>query len=310
MADRKLNKACQIRDKVLGRSVFLRGVIEFSNVCVRNCLYCGMRASNRDLRRYQMDAGSLVAAAQEIRADGLGIAMIQGGDDLAYDTGELARAVSEVRRLGLTVLLCIGDRPLQHYELFRAAGAEQAIVKFETSNAELYKQMRPHNSLEDRLELIRGLAAMGYSVSSGCILGLPGSTTSDSIRDLELVKELPLFAASVSPFIPGPSTPLSGYASPPLDSVLDFIAGMRLENPDLLIPAVSALNALATNEGRKTLGLALGLQAGANVVTVNYTPNDARGDYIIYRTARSLVSLDMAIDAARTAGLQLSRPLS
>ena len=233
--------------------------------------------------------------------------MIQGGDHLKYPIQGLCTAVDTlVHKHGLIVLLCIGDRPIRDYLRLREAGASQAIVKFETSNERVYAALRPHSKLLDRLRLIENLHEMGYQVSSGFIHGLPGTDNEDMEQDLKLVNSLPLFAASVSPFIPNDQSPLKGGKPASLVSTLECIAQLRLNNPKLLIPSVSALNLVASFEGRKEKGQLLGLQAGANVLTVNFTPVIQRSSYLIYTTRRSVVQLQDALDLAKRAGLTIS----
>lgn len=283
------------RDATVGRSVHLRVVIEFTNVCHHNCLYCGMRAGNSSLQRYTLSSESIAGLAHRAHEHNIRTVMIQGGDHLHYDINELCDAISAIReQYGQTILLCVGDRPIKDYEDLYRAGATQAIVKFETSNKTVYQFLRPHSSLEARLDLIYGLATMGFEMSSGFICGLPGTTQADTENDLDLISELPLFAASVSPFIPNDQSPMSGDSMPELDLVLSCIAQIRIRRPQLRIPAVSALNLLARRKGRLEGGQYLGLMSGANVLTVNYTPPARREAYVIYRTAREIVELEYA----------------
>lgn len=286
-------RACHVRRTFAGTFVHLRAVVEFTNVCHRNCLYCGMRRDNRKLERYGLDAEAIVSAAALAKAQGVVTVMLQGGDHLAYDVGALADAVRRIRfQLRQTVLLCIGDRPLADYERLRAAGAEQAILKFETSNERVYRLLRPHSKLGARLGLLSALAGAGYGVSSGFIFGLPGTGLADTERDLELCSELPLFAVSTSPFVPSQDAPLAKASRPSLGCTLDCLAALRLACPSLRIPSVSALNLLAQHERVLANGQLLGLQAGANVLTANFTPRQQQALYSIYSRERSIVEME------------------
>jgi len=252
-----------------------------------------------------MEAAELGEIACRAYDDGIRTVMIQGGDHLDYDMEGLAEAVKRIRNLpGATVLLCIGDHSLSVYARLFDAGAEQAIVKFETSNDSVYRTMRPHSSLSQRLELIESLHRMGYRMSSGFILGLPDTDSNDTERDLNTVRNLPLFAASVSPFIPNDMSPVACEVSPSLDRTLECISRLRLGGPGLWIPSVSALNLIACDETRVGGGQISGLNAGANVLTVNYTPTNAQADFLIYSSRRSIIGLRAARDAAIAAGLQ------
>jgi len=292
------------RDSKAGRVAHFRGVIEFTNICHHNCLYCGMRVANKTLNRYVLDKDKINELADRTAVNGIKTLMIQGGDHLEYDISQLCHVVSTIReRSAQTILLCLGDRDIKDYEALFAAGATQAIIKFETSNRRIYRQMRPHSWLEKRLELITALANIGYQMSSGFILGLPGTTRDDVEKDLELTSNLPVFAASVSPYIPNDQSPLATTTMPLLDQVLDCIAQLRIRNPKLWIPSVSALNLLAKVEGYEDSGQFLGLMAGANVLTVNYTPSAQQESYVIYTSKRNIVEIEYAKQIANLAGL-------
>jgi biotin synthase len=284
--------------------VLFRGVIEYTNRCYRNCTYCGIRAKNTELKRYALTRNSILTQAEKIAEDDLPVVSLQAADHLKYDFKGLAQAVTYItQELKRRVLLVIGDIPFEHYERLYDAGAREAIVKFETSNAALYETLRPHNTLRDRLNLIENLAKLGYEVSSGFIYGLPGTSPEDVKQDLALIRNLPLFAASVSPFIPNDQAPLKAEHSADLEGTLRAIAQIRLDNPHFRIPAVSALNLLAPeHETIPNYGQYLGLQAGANIITVNYTPPVYKKDYVIYETDRHIVQLAQAKEVVRLAG--------
>ena len=304
---RLLQEAADARNREAKPVVHLRAVIEFTNICHRNCLYCGMRMANKSLGRYEMGGSAILGCAERAWQDGLKTVMIQGGDHLTYDIDQLCKAVRVISEgFAQTVLLSLGDRPLRDYEKLYAAGARQALVKFETNNDKLYRRMRPHNTLQKRLGLIYSLKNMGFEMSSGFILGLPGSTRQDVERDLALIQDLPLFAASVSPFIPNDQAPLANQQLAGLDETLECIARIRLSGPRLRIPAVSALNLLAKAEGRAEAGQLLGLLAGANNLTINYTPPTYQDAYVIYATRRSIVQLEFAKQITSQAELEIA----
>ncbi|MCI0565000.1 MAG: radical SAM protein, partial [Nitrososphaera sp.] len=277
-----------------------------TNVCHRNCHYCGMRVGNSMLTRYTMSSDDILLAAQQAASDNIRTIMIQGGDHLTLDLNSLSRTIEViVSKLHRTVLLCLGDRPVDDYSQLFDAGASQAIVKFETSNKNVYREMRPHSTLKQRLGLIEKLHALGYQMSSGFILGLPGTDWQDTERDLRLLEKLSLFAGSVSPFIPNDQSLLAETRAARLDATLECIARLRINGPTLRIPSVSALSLLAKLENRDQSGQLLGLHAGANVITVNYTPQRHQRDYLIYTTARSITCLNTARAAAQAANLRI-----
>lgn len=302
-----MTAAREQRARHTGQNIYLRGVVEYSNICYRNCMYCGMGAANRSLNRYRLSSDTIRSAAAIAQSHGIGTLMIQGADDLRYDVSQLAQAVeAATSKHNVRVLLCIGERPIEDYRRLAAAGASQAIVKFETSNSTLYKAMRPHNTLRDRLKLIDDLQPLGFNISTGFIYGLPGVTAKDTENDIALCGRGDYFAVSVSPFIPSSASPLADARMADLPGVLHCIASLRLRFPTRLIPAVSALNLVAEAHGYPdNTGQFLGLQAGANLLTVNLTPESERSNYVIYDLDRAIVTLSSARRLAEESRLSI-----
>jgi biotin synthase len=277
-------RAGALRDQVFGRQVFVRGVIEVSNFCRQNCNYCGMRRDNRDLHRFRLELDDL----RHVIRDGLPEIIT----DLNIQTGEdtvgirevvlpLVEMLREETKLGISV--CLGTLDPKLYDDLRAAGASYYIIKLETGNAEHYRQVQAPGTFEKRLEAIRYLAATGWAVSSGFIVGLPGQTPAQIDETLDLLSELPLVGASVSPFISGEQTPYASEPAGNFQTTIECIARLRLRNPDYVIPAISALNLLAED------GYVRALNAGANLTTINLTPPVNREDYLLYKRSRHIM---------------------
>jgi biotin synthase len=285
-----------------GRNVFVRAVVEVSNFCRENCAYCGMRRDNRALHRYR--------ARQEQIAELLLNHLPAAVTDINIQSGEDPVVVREVvlpllqtlrRQTSLGVSLCLGTLTPELYDELQAAGASLYIMKFEAGNAARYEALHAPGAWIERLRHIRMLAARGWFVSSGFIAGLPGQSLRDLAEDLELARSLPLHGCSVSPFIPGDETPLA--AAPPADPDLTFnvMAALRLTRPGWVIPAVSALNLVESDGCRR------GLRAGANLVTINMTPEGMRGDYVIYKRDRFIMTEERVLAAMEAEGLTPSR---
>jgi biotin synthase len=187
------------------------------------------------------------------------------------------------------------------YAELRAAGAEIFIMKFETGDAAQYEQFEAPGTLAERLRHIRLLAENQWNVSSGFIAGLPGQTPRDLLKNLELASSLPLSGCSVSPFIPGEDKPLAGNPTANPDWTFNCVSALRLMRPDWVIPAVSAFN-LAAQDGYRH-----GLRAGANLVTINLTPTDVRGDYVIYKRDRFIMTEERVLAAITAEGLAPSK---
>jgi biotin synthase len=187
------------------------------------------------------------------------------------------------------------------YNELREAGASIYILKFETSNDPNYKSFEAPGNFPERLDHIRWLAENGWNVSSGFICGLPNEKPSDWLASIQLAASLPLAGCSVSPFVPGESTPLAGAESGDIDPVLNCMAAMRLMRPDWVIPAVSALNIC-----QPSLGYRRGLRTGANLVTMNLTPAGLRENYVLYKRDRFIMDEERILGALEAEGLKPS----
>jgi biotin synthase len=289
-----------------GRRVFVRAVVEASNYCRENCAYCGMRRDHRALDRFRARHDELAELLVHHRPASVTDVNIQTGEDpLAVRelVLPLLRTLREETPLGLSVCLGTLEPPL--YDALREAGATVYILKFEMADARAYEQMEAPGTLAERLEHIRWLARQGWHVSSGFIAGLPGQTERELLANFDLARQLPLAGCSVSPFIPGEATPQSGAPAADLDQTLNCMAMLRLLRPDWVIPAVSALN-LAANGAAPATGYQRGLRTGANLVTINLTPSDVRGDYLLYKRDRFIMTEERLLAAIESEGLEPS----
>jgi len=293
--------ASAIRDEHFGGMALVRAVVEFSNFCHSNCLYCGMRRDNDSLERYRLSCDEIRQQAREARDLGIGTIFLQSGEDYKYPVDDLHDAIrwatSENEQ---TVILCIGRRARREYQRLLAAGATKFILKYETSNPLLFARMKPGVTLQNRLKHLGWLREVGFKIGSGFIVGLPGQTIEDMARDVLLLRELKVDMASASPFIPNDQSPLGSHMPGDLNLTLNAISAMRIVAPTAYIPTVSALQRLAPD------GQVLGFKAGANVITINMTPPGYRDRYILYDSARKLVTWNSAMRAMERAGLQIA----
>lgn len=291
-------RAREVRRQVHGDSVHLRGVIEYSNICRKNCDYCAMRCGNPALERYQMNAETILSLAESILEAGIGTVFLQAGENPASD-GFLEEIIPVLRnRLGADVLLCIGERSSEAYQRFASLGCKSFILKFETSNAASYMKIA-HTPLEARLQCIRWIREAGMRVGTGNILGLPGQTRKDILSDLRYSFELNPDFISIAPFIPNPGTPFQANLPGDIQQSLNLMAILRLGLPDALIPSVSALEVVSPK------GQLMGLNAGANVMTINFTPKTFQDNYRIYSKDRFIVKLNYVEDTVKAAGLKI-----
>ncbi len=281
-------EADRIRKEHVGDEVHLRGLIEISNYCVRQCHYCGLRAGNRDLTRYRMTGEEILACALQARRLGYGTVVLQAGEDERLTLEGVAATIGRIKTATeLAVTLSLGERTVEELQAWRAAGADRYLLRFETSNLDLFRSLHPPRARQkcSRMELVRRLAPLGYEVGSGVMIGIPGQTYQDLVEDLQQFRELDLDMIGVGPFIAHPTTPLADAQDArsenqvPATELMTYkmIALARLACPDANIPSTTALATLNRSEGRE-----LGLQRGANVIMPNITPVEYRAYYEIY----------------------------
>ena len=269
--------ADKVRQKNFGDAVHLRGIIEFSNYCRNDCHYCGLRRSNKDIKRYRITLEEILETARHAAALGYGTIVLQAGEDLYYTGEELAEIIRQVKEAGnFAITVCVGDRSREDYELMKRAGADRYLLKHETADPELYAKLRPGTSLGERIKRLKWLRELGFQVGSGNMVGLPGQTVETLAEDILLLKELDVEMAGIGPFIPHHQTPLKDCSSGDLKLTLKALAVARLVLPQTHLPATTAVGTLHP-EGRK---MALG--CGANVIMPNLSPATYREMYQIY----------------------------
>ncbi|MDD2421108.1 MAG: [FeFe] hydrogenase H-cluster radical SAM maturase HydE [Heliobacteriaceae bacterium] len=269
--------ADQVRAQTMGETIYLRGIIEFSNYCSRNCLYCGLRRDNRELVRYRMTGPEIIAAARVAADRGIETIVLQSGEDGGYPAAELARTIKALKaELAVTVTLSAGDRSRADYVLWRQAGADRYLLKHETADARLFSRLRPGTGLAGRLTRLGWLQALGYQTGAGNIVGLPGQTLAMLARDILLLRRLKVTMAGIGPFIAHAATPLAGCPNGDPALTLNVLAVTRLVLPGAYLPATTALASI------DPAGREQALQAGANVVMVNMTPPAYREHYFLY----------------------------
>ncbi len=279
--------------KTFGREVYVRGVVEVSNFCRENCHYCGMRRSNRELDRYRAEGDTLLQMLLDERPQCITDINIQAGEDpvaVREVVIPLVRSLKASTTLGISV--CLGTLSPELTRELQDAGASVYIIKFELANADLYRQLEAPGTLEERTNHIRWLATEGWAISSGFIAGLPGQGIEAALENFRLAASLPLVGCSVSPFIAGGATPLASSESASLDLTLNCMAALRIMRPDWVIPAVSALNLAGPGSGYRR-----GLLAGANLCTINLTPESHRADYLLYRKDRFIMNEERILSA-------------
>ncbi|GAB5046612.1 [FeFe] hydrogenase H-cluster radical SAM maturase HydE [Thermodesulfovibrio sp. TK110] len=268
--------ADDVKKRIHGNAVHLRAIIEFSNYCRCNCLFCGIRRENRKLTRYRMTEKEIIEMAQDAVKVGFKTVVLQSGEDPFWNAKKLSKVVKEIKKFNVAVTLSVGELSYKDYEMLREAGADRYLLKFETSDKKLFKALKPDTTLEKRIQCLKWLRELGYETGSGVIVGLPGQTLESIAEDIILMKELELDMLGIGPFIPHPETPLKDAPIGNPLITLKTLAIMRILLPEANIPATTALRTISPELGTKAL------KAGANVVMPDITPEKYRTFYEIY----------------------------
>lgn len=292
-------RARAARHEHCGDQVLLRGLVEISNYCQKKCDYCAMRAPNKKLDRYRLSAEEILTVVSKFKDHGVSIAFLQGGQDPHCDA-LLEEVIPVIKQeIGLPVLLCLGERPKHVYQRYVELGADSYILKFEASNPKLYRDVI-HAPIEPRLKCSRWIQEVGMKLGTGNIVGLPGQTLDHIVEDIFFAVSLQPNFVSSAPFIPNEDTPFQEAPYGPNRVTLNTMAIWRIMLGDPLIPTVSPLEKIQPG------GQLMGLNAGANVMTINFTPSQWREKYAIYSRERFVVSQDHAFRTIERAGLQVA----
>lgn len=275
-ADELYRQADRVRHDAVGDEVHLRGLIEFSNICRNDCMYCGIRRSNGKVKRYRLDDDELVETARRAAELGFQTIVLQSGEDMHYDQSRMCRIIERIKRLDVALTLSIGERDYGDYKAFRDAGADRYLLRIETTDCALYHRLNPGMSWERRHECLLMIRELGYELGSGIMVGQPGQTVESIADDLFYLKDIGIDMAGIGPFIPHPDTPLAAEQGGTLEQALRTMAVMRLLMPDINIPATTAMESLHPQGRLKAL------QAGANVVMPNVTHGEYRRLYELY----------------------------
>lgn len=268
--------ADNIRKLAVGDDVHLRGLIEFSNICRNNCLYCGIRKDSRQVCRYHMEPEELIETARRAADLGFKTIVMQSGEDMYYTQQKMCHIIEEIKKFDVAVTLSIGERSCEDYKAFREAGADRYLMRIETTDKNLYHKLDPEMSWQRRYECLLILKELGYELGSGIMVGLPEQSIESIADDLLFLKKIDVDMAGIGPFIPHLNTPLAKEKGGSLHLALRTMAVMRLLLPDINIPATTAMESLHPR------GRIMALQSGANVVMPNVTEGEYRKLYELY----------------------------
>ncbi|MPQ31817.1 [FeFe] hydrogenase H-cluster radical SAM maturase HydE [Clostridium estertheticum] len=270
------NAADEVRKKYVSDDVHLRGLIEFTNICKNNCLYCGLRRDNKNLVKYRLTHEQILDFATKAKSFGYKTIVLQGGEDDYYTVDKIIKIIKDIKALGLALTLSLGEKTYDEYKAFKEAGADRYLLRIETTDKKLYEDLDPGMSHEYRLNCLKNLKKLGYEVGTGVMVGLPNQTIESYADDILFFKEINADMLGIGPFIPNEDTPLANSHGRELIMALKVMAITRLLLPDINIPATTAMESLNKN------GRLMALQSGANVVMPNVTEGEYRKYYALY----------------------------
>lgn len=272
-------KAREVREAVYGKDVYTRGLVEFSNICKNNCKYCGIRRDNKNAERYRLTEEQIFECADMGYELGFRTIVLQGGEDPYFTDERLVPIIREIKRRhpDVAVTLSIGERAKESYQRLFEAGADRYLLRHETADQAHYESLHPAEmSFEHRMNCLRELKEIGYQVGAGMMIGSPGQTTANLVKDLRFLQDLKPEMVGIGPFIPHHDTEYADKEAGSVEMTLKLLSIIRLMLPEVLLPATTALGTLDPRGREK------GILAGANVVMPNLSPSDVRGKYLLY----------------------------
>ncbi len=271
--------ARDFREPFYGKKIFIRGLIEFTNYCRNDCLYCGIRRSNRNAPRYRLNREEILSCCETGWELGFRTFVLQGGEDPWFTDERICELVRAIKKRWpeCAVTLSIGEREEESYRKFREAGADRYLLRHETADECHYRRLHPPElSLSHRLDCLRTLKRLGFQTGAGFMVGSPGQTVGTLAKDLVFLQEFQPDMVGIGPFLPHHDTPFAGEPAGSGELTLYLLSLIRILLPQVLLPATTALGTLLPN-GREQ-----GMLAGANVVMPNLSPEDVRDKYTLY----------------------------
>ncbi len=273
-----VQKAHETRMKTYGDKVYMRGLIEFTNFCKKDCIYCGIRRSNKDADRYRLTMEDIMECVDIGDRLGYKTYVLQGGEDDYFTDERMVEIIKMIKSKypNNAITLSLGERSYDSYKKMYEAGADRYLLRHETSTKELYEKLHPGASFEERRQCLRNLKEIGYQIGAGFMVELPKQTNKDLVNDLLFVKELEPHMCGIGPFIPHKDTPLKNEKAGTVEKTTTMLALIRLLLPNVLLPSTTALGSIDPTGREK------GIKAGGNVVMPNLSPTSVREKYSLY----------------------------
>lgn len=271
--------ARKVADDIYGKQVFIRGLIEFTNYCKNDCIYCGIRRSNPNAQRYRLTEEEILSCCANGYELGFRTFVLQGGEDPYFSDERICDIVAKIKQdyPDCAVTLSIGEKDKASYQAFYDAGVDRYLLRHETADKTHYQSLHPAEmSFQHRIQCLYDLKEIGYQVGCGFMVGSPGQTVDTLYEDLMFIKKLQPHMVGIGPFIPQKDTPFGQEPAGTMEQTLRLLSIIRLIHPHVLLPSTTALGTI------HPLGREKGIQAGANVVMPNLSPVAVREKYKLY----------------------------
>lgn len=277
-------KADRVRREVYGTDVYIRGLIEISNFCKNDCLYCGIRKGNKTCERYRLTEAEILSCCEQGYKLGFRTFVMQGGEDAYFSDERMCRIIAEIKRRypDCAVTLSLGEKSKESYQKLFDAGADRYLLRHETADKAHYEKLHPKElSFKNRMRCLYDLKEIGFQVGCGFMVGSPYQTSHHLAKDLKFVEEFQPDMCGIGPFVPHSATPFAFFSQGSAELTCYLLSVVRLIRPNILLPSTTALGTILP-DGREK-----GILSGANVVMPNLSPEDVRSKYTLYNNKLS-----------------------
>ncbi|TJX68135.1 [FeFe] hydrogenase H-cluster radical SAM maturase HydE [Soehngenia saccharolytica] len=295
-------KAKELNQKIYGNKIYIRALLEFSNYCRKNCMYCGLRKDNENVDRFRLDKNQIVDSIGKAYDFGYRSFVMQSGEDEYYTKDILSDIIFTLKEKfeGIAITLSIGERKFEEYEAFKKAGADRFLLRHETANEKQYEKLHPGMSFEERVRCLHDLKSLGYQVGAGFLVGLPKTSSQIMVENLRFLKELQPHMVGIGPLIIHNDTPLKNFSNGSVEDTFFYLAITRLLLPKAMLPVTTAVNTLDKN------GLERGIHSGGNVLMLNLSPQEVKQKYELYknRETKSVYDLDKVAERLENLGYE------
>ncbi len=278
------NEAVKLRKEIYGNKIFIRGLIEISNICKNDCYYCGIRKGNKSCERYRLSEEEILACCSNGYSLGFRTFVLQGGEDGFFTVPFLCTMIKKIKSAypDCAVTLSLGEKTKDEYKELFNAGADRYLLRHETADSEHYSYLHPSSlTLENRKKCLYSLKETGFQTGCGFMVGSPGQSVDTLAKDLKFIEEFRPEMCGIGPFIPHKDTPFAEEKAGSADFTCYLLSIIRIMHPDILLPATTALGTLE-KDGREK-----GILAGANVIMPNLSPEEAKNRYMLYNNKLS-----------------------